>query len=683
MRKLAAIVFTDIVGYTALMGEDESRALQLLQKNRDFLKPLIEQHNGEWLKEIGDGTLSCFISTVDAVNCARAIQLSLKDDPALTLRIGIHIGDVVFEGGDVFGDGVNVASRIEPLAEPGGICVSGRVYDDIQNKPDIETVYLGEQTLKHVKRPVKVYALTSEGLPTPPAKTTTTKSGGGYLKSVSRRWWAWGGVVTVAAVGLILYMVDIVGNGESDFKPGLGPRSVAVLPFANFSDSKADEYFSDGVMEDILTHLSKIGDLRVIARTSVMQYKGTQKRIRDIAAELGVATILEGSVRRSADQVRITGQLIDARTEEHLWAETYDRTLDDIFVIQSDVAHEIASALEATLTSDEIKRIDRAPTKSTDAYQLYLQGRYFWNKRTGENILKAKDYFEQAIEMDPLYARAYAGLADSYNLLHQYTNLSSSETYPKARAAAIRALEIDPELGEAHISLAYGLFEYYWEYAAAEHEYRRGLELSPNYATGHQWYGEYLSCVGRLEESLVEVLTARDLDPHSFIILAVLARTYHGLGDFELADKVNEKVMEMVPDWPLSYLNAAVAAEYQGRFDDAARYLEKYITLKGASSDEIASLQDSYKSQGIQGLWRGYLHILEGWADRSLIYPYDIATTYAHLGNVDQAFNWLERCFQERRFEMNVIKTWAFLHLPGLDSDPRFQDLLRRMTFPV
>ncbi|UCD38351.1 MAG: hypothetical protein JSW54_02410 [Fidelibacterota bacterium] len=677
MRKLAAIMFTDIVGYTALMSEDEQEALRLLDKNRTLLKPIIEQFRGEWLKEIGDGTLSCFNSAVDAVNCALAIQQVLKDDPNLKLRIGIHIGDVVFEHGDVYGDGVNVASRLEPLAEPGGICVSGKVFDDIRNKSGITTAFIGEKALKGVDQPVKVYAVTTRGAP-------AQRQVSGSLAAARRYRWIGGALVAVAAVviALLLYKVGVLGGKTAAFTPPLGERSVAVLPFTNLSDSKADEYFSDGIMEDILTQLSKIGDLRVIARTSVMQYKDTRKRIRDIAAELGVATILEGSVRRSADQIRITGQLIDARTEEHLWAETYDRTLNDIFVIQSDVAQEIATALEATLTSDEIRRIGRTPTESTEAYQLYLQGRYFWNKRTGEDILKAKEYFEKAIEVDPLYAQAYVGLADSYNLLHQYANLASNETYPKARAAAMRALEIDPEAGEAHISLAYGLFEYYWEYAAAEQEYRRGLELSPNYATGHQWYAEYLSCVGRLEESLVEILAALDLDPHSFVILSVLARTYHGLGDFELADKTHERVMEMAPDWSLVYLNASISAEYQGRFDDAARYLERYVTLKGASLDEIVSLQNSYKHRGIQGLWRAYLHILEGWGETSVIYPYDIATTYAHLGDTDQAFMWLERCFQERRFEMNVIRTWAYLHLPGLDSDPRFQDLLQRMNFP-
>ncbi len=679
MRKLAAIMFTDIAGYTALMSQDEDKALQLLQKNRALLKPIIEQFRGEWLKEIGDGTLSSFASAVDAVNCALVIQRTLEDDPDLSLRIGIHIGDVVFERGDVFGDGVNVASRIESLAEPGCICVSERVYDDIRNKPGIETAFLGGKTLKGVDHPVKVYAVTEIRAPlAEPARPLP--------RPLSRRRWPWApaaAVVMAVAVVALVYWLGRAGKEAGEVTEArLGEKSVAVLPFVNFSDSKDDEYFSDGVTDDIITHLTKIGDLRVIARTSVMQYKDTRKRIHDIAAELGVATILEGSVRRSGDQVRITGQLIDARTEENLWAETYDRILDDIFVIQSDVAQKIASALEATLTSDEIQLIDRKPTESTEAYQLYLQGRYFWNKRTGEDILKAKEYFEQAIEVDPLYARAYVGLADSYSLLHQYTDLPSNETYPKGRAAAIKALEIDPGAGEAHISLAYGLFEYYWEYEAAEREYRRGLELSPNYATGHQWYGEYLAYVGRLEEALAELQKARELDPLSFVILSVSSWVHHGLRSLEMADDINEKVMEMAPDWPPTYYRALLSAEYQGRYDDAASYMERFVTLEGASPEEIAFLQDSYKRQGIRGLWRAYLRMIEGWAEMTAISPFYFAVAHAHLGDTDQAFRWLERCCRERRWEMNAMRTYGYLFLPGLESNPRFQDLLRRMNFP-
>ena len=366
MRKLAAIMFTDIVGYTALMGRDEQKALQLLQKNRGLLKPIIEQFRGEWLKEMGDGTLSSFSSAVDAVNCALAIQQVLKDDPDLKLRIGIHIGDVVFEGGDVFGDGVNVASRLEPLAEPGGICVSERVYEDIRNKPGIVAASIGEKMLKGVESPVKVYTVTAMGAP--PRKPTwppiTNRS----------RWTKAAGMVVVAMVAVAVVILFPLRDRDTHkvAMPRLGEKSIAVLPFANLSDSKEDQYFSDGMTDDIITHLTKIGDLKVISRTSVMLYKDSPKSLRVIAEELGVSNVLEGTVRRHGNRVRITSQLIDARTDAHLWAETYDRELTDIFAIQSGVAQQIAAALKAKLSTDERQRIEKRPTESTEAYHFYL-----------------------------------------------------------------------------------------------------------------------------------------------------------------------------------------------------------------------------------------------------------------------------------------------------------------------
>ncbi len=258
--------------------------------------------------------------------------------------------------------------------------------------------------------------------------------------------------------------------GRPGQEAAMGESSIAVLPFINMSADPEQEYFCDGITDDILTHLCKIGDLNVIARTSSMQYKGTDKRPREIGQELGVATILEGSVRRYGNKVRIVAQLVEARTGKHLWADDYDRDLTDIFAIQSDVAQQIAAALKATLTPEEKNYIEQKPTASTEAYNLYLKGLYFWNKRTGENILKAKDYFQQAIEIDPLYARAYVGLADCYNLLHEYADHPSKETYPKARAAALKSLEIDPKIAEAHTSLAYAMQEHFWDWEGAERE---------------------------------------------------------------------------------------------------------------------------------------------------------------------------------------------------------------------
>lgn len=671
MRKLAAIMFTDIVGYTALMSRDEATALSLVERNRQLLKPLIRQFHGEWLKELGDGSLSAFSSAVNAVSCALAIQSQLSEDAGMRLRIGIHVGDVVVEEGDVFGDGVNVASRLEPLAEPGGICISERVYEDIRNKRNIAATFVGERKLKGLENPVRVYRIvTGQG---PSASEERP------VRATRRLPWSWLTVVGVAAV-LTVAIVYLTNRPTARFRPArLGEKSVAVLPFENMSPDEEGEYFSDGVTEDILTQLARIGDLTVIARTSIMGYKKTRKRIREIGQELGVAAILEGSVRRYADRVRITGQLVDARTEEHLWAESYDRDLTDIFAVQSEVARAIAAALKATLTTSDSDRLARVPTENPDAYRLYLQGRYYWNKRTPEDLQKGKEYFEKAIELDPLYARAYAGLADVYNLLHIYTGLPGAETYPKARAAALKALEIDGGLGEAHSSLAAALQDYYWDWEGAGREHRRALELSPNYATGRQWYAEYLTRVEDLQEALRQALKAEQLDPLSPVIVWVTSGVYYAMGDTGRADRELDRAIALASDWHPLYTVRALAYEQWGRTDEAVDAWLKSASLQQASEGTLKDLKEAYESAGMRGFWQAYLKLRILPSDPGTVPAFERAMVYAHLGRKDDAFQWLEAAYRERDVAVTYLGAHADLYVPGLKSDPRFRTLLQKI----
>ena len=410
IRKLAAIMFTDIVGYTALMSKDEKQALQLLKKNRSFHKSLIKLFNGEWLKEMGDGTLSCFSSAVDAVNCALEIQYILKDDPTLTLRIGIHIGDVVFEGGDVFGDGVNVSSRIEPLAEPGGICISGRVFDDVRNKPNIEAVFLGKKTLKNVERPIKVYAITGEGLPAPWTKAYPAK------------------------------------KVEAEGKPS---PSIAVLPFVNTSADPENEYFSDGLAEELINALSKVENLRVVARSTTFSFKGKELDIREMGKKLNVETVLEGSVRKENNRLRVTAQLINVADGYHRWSERYDRELEDVFEIQDDITENIVRALRVMLSEEEKRALEKVPTTNVKAYDYYLRGWKFFYEWRRKSFEFARQMFMRAVQIDPSYARAYAGIADCYSWLYMYWE-STKENLQAAGEASRTALELDPSLAEAH-----------------------------------------------------------------------------------------------------------------------------------------------------------------------------------------------------------------------------------------
>ncbi len=578
MRKLAAIMFTDIVGYTALMGEDEQKALHLLQKNRGLLKPIIEQFRGEWLKEIGDGSLSSFASAVDAVNCALAIQQVLKDDPDLKLRIGIHVGDVVVEGGDVFGDGVNVASRLEPLAEAGGICVSERVYEDIRNKSGIEAASLGEKTLKGVENPVKVYAVTG----TRAASTTPTRD---LPQSLIRRWWTWiaaGGVAVAVAVAVILFQRGGPGlEAEAEPEARLGPKSIAVLPFANLSDSKEDEYFSDGVTDDIITHLTKIGDLKVISRTSTILYKDSPKSLQVIAEELGVSNILEGSVRRAGDKVRITGQLIDAHTDEHLWAETYDRDLTDIFAIQSDVARNIAAALKAVLSPEEIQLLEQRPTESIAAYDYYVRAFEYKRQTEAKKALEiAIDLYQKAIAVDSSFAQAYARLGIIHALMFWLGYDRTSQRLVMAREAVDQALRLKPDDPVVHVANGYYYYYSSRDYARALEEFYFARRMEP----GNGLHAEHIAYIqrrlGDFEEAVANLKTALEYDPRSSRLTENLGSTYWVLRRYDLAEQSYDRAIELAPDNSLPYFyKARLQVDRDGNTESPRQVLAEGMRL--------------------------------------------------------------------------------------------------------
>jgi TolB-like protein/Flp pilus assembly protein TadD len=557
-------MFTDIVGYTALMGEDEQQALQLLQHNRELLKPIIRQYNGEWLKEMGDGTLSSFASAVEAVNCALQIQHILKEDPKLSLRIGIHIGDIVFEEGDVFGDGVNVASRMEPLAEPGCVCVSEQVYDAIHNKSGIEAQFLGEKKLKGVDKPVKVYAVTEIRAPISEKVPTA-------IKPVGQRWWTWTGAAALLAI--IAVAIWWVGFGkEAISEPTLGPKSVAVLPFANLSDSKDDEYFSDGMTDDIITHLTKIGDLKVISRTSAILYKDSPKSLRVIADELGVSNVLEGTVRRVGERVRITGQLIDARTDQHLWAETYDRDLTDIFAIQSDVARNIAATLKAVLSPEERQRIEQRPTESSAAYDLYLQA-YEYGRRAYEpkSLEIAIVLYQRAIAIDPGFAQAYARLVRIHAWMYFCGYDRTNQRLVMAKDAVDQALRLKPE--DPVVRAANGWYYYYGlrDHPRALEEFCSAQRLEP----GNGLHAESIAFIqrrlGRFEEALANLKTAVEYDPRSSRLTMNLGATYSILHLYDLAEQAYDQSIVLAPDNPGPYLNKARLHVYRAGDTESAR----------------------------------------------------------------------------------------------------------------
>ena len=389
-RRLAAVMFTDIVGYSSLTQKDERLALELLEEHRKIVRPIVARHNGHEIKTMGDAFLIEFGSALEATRCAIDVQKTLQDhneqstvERRIHLRIGIHLGDVLQRQSDVLGDAVNIASRIEPLAEAHGVCISQQVYDQVRNKIDCTIEDLGPHQLKNIEYPINVYRV----LPLHRSSEIT--------------------------------------------KISLDKKRIAVLPFLNISPDPNDAYFADGLTEELIARLSTISGFEVIARTSIMRFRGTTKSVGEIGKELKSGTVLEGSVRKAANRLRVTAQLIDATTEKHLWVQNYDRQLEDVFAIQTEVAQNVSDALETQLLSEEREHIEKKPTHDIGAYEFYLKGRYFWNERYKESLEKAIKYFEEAIKRDPRFALAYSGLADSYIVLMDHS--SAKRGFPKGQ----------------------------------------------------------------------------------------------------------------------------------------------------------------------------------------------------------------------------------------------------------
>ena len=466
---------------------------------------------------------------------------------------------------------------------------------------------------------------------------------------------------------------------EALTNPALVPpksRSVAVLPFLNLSADPANEYFTDGITEDVIAQLSKVRALQVISRTSVMPFKKREQGLREIAAKLQVATLLEGSVRWAGDRVRVVAQLIDADTDRHLWAETYDRQLTDIFVIQADVALHIAAALKAELSLDEKTRIHKEPTSDLQAYQLYLQGRHYFIRYTPEGMRKSIEYFEQAIARDPSYALAYAGAAVAHVELGESGALAPDEAYSRAKQAVAKALELDGELGEAHSTLAYLKFVADYEWTDAEHGFKRALELNPSSADAYDYYGRMLLALERYDEAIAMLTRAQELDPvaHRVDVATALLRA----GRYDEAFQAARAMIELDPHYARGRSTLGWAYLKKGLNDEGLAELKKSVALSPGSTNWLAQLGQAYGLVGKVGEAREVLQQLQELARQRYVSPYHMAYVYTGLGEQDSAMDWLERACRERAGAVYGIKG-SFLFVT-LRSHPRFIALLRKMN---
>ena len=554
-RRLTAVLAADVVSYSRLMEADEEGTHARLRSLREeLIAPMVAAHRGRIVKLTGDGVLVEFPSVVQAVTCAVEIQrgmaarnADIPEDERIVFRTGVNLGDVIIEDEDIYGGGVNVAARLEGLADPGGILISGTAYDQVEGRVECGFEFAGEKEVKNIERPVRAYRvlLGSAGSGTAVARRPARTS----------QWrWASAGLATVILVAIAIVGWPRPWEHDDEVAPEvtvLDTHRIAVLPFANISSNGGDEYFAEGMTEELISQLSKIGELGIIARTSVLKYKDTNKGIVEIGRELNVGTILEGSVRKAGDQVRITTQLIDVASEAHLWAENYDRDLDSIFAVQGDIARQVAEALRITLLPETAVAVGTPGTENSEAYDAYLQGLYFWNQRTADASRKAKSYFEKAIALDPNFATAYAKLSDNYyRYASEAYDMPPDEVAALARQTAEKAIELSPNLAEGHSALAGVKLYFDWDWHGAEAELRKAIELNPSYSRAHKLLGHQLfsGALRRHEEGISEMQLAVKLDPWSPSNQSGLGWAYYHAERFDEALAQFRKTSEMFPE---------------------------------------------------------------------------------------------------------------------------------------
>jgi serine/threonine-protein kinase len=495
---------------------------------------------------------------------------------------------------------------------------------------------------------------------------------------------SWALAAAGAVLGLVAAIAGLNVGGTRDRLLGrAAPRrieSLAVLPLANMSGDPEQEYFAEGMTEELITDLAKIGALRVISRTSVIHFKGTDKPVPEIARQLGVDAIVEGSVMKSGGRVRITAQLIDGASDRHLWAQSYERDLMDVLSLQGEVARAIAREIEVKLTPQEQARLASARPVNVEAHEAYMKGRYYWNKRDAEGFEKALASFKRAIEIDPGYAPAYAGLADTYHLLATYGLLPPSEAIPKERAAALRALEIDDGLAEAHVSLAPILSSYDYDWAGAEREYRRAIELNPGYATAHQYYSSVLLRLGRNEEAMAEARRARELDPLSLILRMSVAQCYWTSGRVDQSIEEVRKVLEMDPNFYGAHEGLGQIYVEKGMYEEGIGELRRAAALDSGDPTAKADLGYAYGVSGKTEEARRVLADLEAMSKREYVSAINMAVVSIGLGDKQSGLAWLERAAHDR----DPLLTWLKIEhrYNPLHAEPRFQDLVRRVGLP-
>jgi len=646
-RKLAAIMFTDMVGYSALAERNEALALELLEKHRRLLRSIFPKHHGSEIKTIGDGFLAEFPSALAAVQCGIEIQeVIAKRNSAkppqeiFQVRIGIHAGDVVRRDDDVIGDGVNIAARIEPLAGAGGICISQQVFDQIENRVANSLKRMGQVKLKNMIRPLEVYWVEYEGAVSGPP--------------------------------------DLVQANKSSETQ----KSIAVLPFLSMSSDPENEYLSDGLTEDLIMAFSQLKGLRIPARTSSFAFKGRNEDIRRIGQQLNVNTILEGSVRKVGNRLRITAQLISVADGDHLWSQTFDREMQEVFAIQDEITRAIVKALEVQLIGAGDQPLAKHGTYNTDAYQLYLQGKYHFYKFTGEGFKRCIECCKKALQIEPSYALAYAALSLCYQTAWFYGYLSFEEKLAAIGPhdlSAEKAVELDPNLAETQTALAIVTCWNVRDWSRAEDCFKQAIKLNPNYVTAHKHYAGFLACMRRTDEAITHARLAQQLDPLSPMIVMHTGLAYLFIHRYDLMLAQAQTLFDLDSNFFGTYWISGLAHWGQEMREAAIADLRKALTL-GAGPIQLADLGCLLGRLDRKAEAQRVLEDLGELGKRTYVQPAYLGFVHASLGNHDEAF----ACFEQGLEHENASVAWIreyciFAGLDRLLADPRFPALLKKI----
>jgi TolB-like protein/Flp pilus assembly protein TadD len=628
-------------------------------RHRQIIQQEHKNFNGRIIHYYGDGTLSTFQSIIEAVQCALSMQQQFLQAPSIPVRMGLHVGDIIFKDDEIIGDGVNLASRIESLGVSGSVLISDKANEELHNHPSLKTISVGVYALKNIKRDVEVFALNHEGLVIPRPNSLNGKT-----KQIDS---------------------EATSNNKPDLDKGtvksIPLKSVVVLPFVNIGNNTDQEYFSDGMAEEIINALTNLEDLKVAGRTSSFQFKNKDVDLRELGKKLGVCTVLSGSVRRQGNWLRITAQLINIEDGYQMWSEKYDRELDNVFAIQDDIALAITKKLKLTLFKKDHELITKSPTKNTEAYELYLKGKFYVNRR-GAWIITALECFQQAVALDPEFALAHAACADANLLITSYGLMPTKNLLEQAKQSAEKAITLDPTLSQPYCALGYYYACSEWNWAQAKENFLKSISLNPRYAEGHFRYAwNYLACVeGKFEEAEKHATAAIQQEPLSSLCYAMYAFILQGAGKFDEALNASKTGIELDANSFLCWVNAGVSQLALGQYEYAILSFESALSLSAKQIMPIHGLIWVYCLTGRKD--QGYLLMnkLKEKSKGEYVAPTFTAISAAYLNELEEAFDYLEKAYAERDPAMLVLKHARWVPL-NLRKDSRYQSLLSRIGF--